>query len=332
MEHKEIRILPSQVFANPSFRCRQRVALFQPNSRQIKTMTVTSTVTAGNPAIARPFAIMQLVGGALLLITLVTAILAKDVKRNLSWISFCSASIISCVAYDLLFFVGQQTGPSPDRGLCLVQSALVHAVPVMQAGVNLALIAHTWTSVRAAVYQKNRVSRCNLFILFVAFPYILTIALFLGFLVFAIQHPQTVERDNMGVYCKIVFDGVPSKITAGISAVLMLVSVIFEVIVARMLIRHWKLLCHSGMPRSFVIRVLVFSAVGGLVLVLTMVYVVSDGGGTGADFIMASLPLISSLVFGTQEDLIRAWMFWRPPRPMAVKPIRARNDSEGTLE
>lgn len=88
-------------------------------------------VTAGNPAIARPFAIMQLVGGTLLLITLVTAILAKDVKRNLSWISFCSAGIFSCVAYDLLFFVGQQTGPPPDRGLCLVQSALVHAVPVM---------------------------------------------------------------------------------------------------------------------------------------------------------------------------------------------------------
>lgn len=152
-----------------------------------------------------------------------------------------------------------------------------------------------------------------------------------------------------------------------------------------MLIRHWKLLCHSGMPRSFVIRVLVFSAVGGLVLVcvfralplqtcrlinylsLTMVYVVSDGGGTGADFIMASRTLLPRLlscqlliescsasniklsIWDTGgasvtahptsvrltrviQDLIRAWMFWRPPRPMLVKPIQARNGSEATLE
>ncbi|KAF4577178.1 hypothetical protein EYR36_005165 [Pleurotus pulmonarius] len=138
-----------------------------------------AVVSTGNPAVAKPFAIMQLVGGMLLFITLVTAVFAKDVKRNFSWISFCTAGILSCVAYDLLFFAGQQTGPPPDPGLCLVQGALVHAVPVMQAGVNLALIAH-----------------------------------------FAIQHPQTVERDNTGVYCKIVFDGIPSKITAGISAVL----------------------------------------------------------------------------------------------------------------
>ncbi|KAL4263146.1 hypothetical protein AB1N83_004894 [Pleurotus pulmonarius] len=295
-------------------------------------MAVVSTVTVGNPAVAKPFAIIQLVGGILLFITLVTAVFAKDVKRNFSWISFCTAGILSCVAYDLLFFAGQQTGPPPDPGLCLVQGALVHAVPVMQAGVNLALIAHTWTSVHTAVYQKRMVSRCNLYILFVAFPYIATIAIFLGFLVFAIQHPQTVERDNTGVYCKIVFDGIPSKITAGISAVLMFVSVVFEVIVARTLTRHWKLLCHSGMPCSFVIRVLVFSAVGGLVLVLTMVYVVSDGGGTTADFIMASLPLTSSLIFGTQEDLIRVWTFWRLPRPMPVMPIRKRSGSEGTFE
>lgn len=88
-------------------------------------------MAVGNLAIAKPFAIMQLVGGILLLITLATAILARDVRRNFSWISFCAAGILSCVAYDLLLFTGQQTGPPPDPGLCLVQSALVHAVPVM---------------------------------------------------------------------------------------------------------------------------------------------------------------------------------------------------------
>ncbi|KAJ8518461.1 hypothetical protein ONZ45_g4441 [Pleurotus djamor] len=247
-----------------------------------------SVITPGDPIVSTGFAAMQLTGFLLIAIVLATASLTKDIKRSFTWISFLSAGMLCCICYLLLFFAGQQTGPAPDHGLCVAQAALIHATPALQAATNFALILQTWTAIRFAVYQTRILSRPISLILFIMFPYVLFTSLFLGFLMFAVQNPSTILRDNNGVYCKIVFNGIPSKITAGVAAVLMLASLVLEVILGRLLVKNWTLLCKNGVPRSLVIRVMIFGAAGFGVLSLTLVYVVSNGDGTGSDFIMAS--------------------------------------------
>ncbi|KAJ8519773.1 hypothetical protein ONZ45_g3301 [Pleurotus djamor] len=250
----------------------------------------TSGGGPGVPSIAISFAVLQLVGAIGLSIILCTAICSSGVKRSSVWMSFCLAWIFSCLSYDLLFFASMQTGDDPGYGICVVQGSLVHAVPVLQAATNLSLIIHTWCFVHSTVSQKTIVmSRRASLLLLIGFPHVLSLSVFLGFLVFGLQNPSTVARDKTGVYCNIFFNRLPSKVTAEFAGMLMLVALVFEVILARQLWRHWHVLKQKSTTYiTMIIRVIVFTFSGALVLGLTIVYLTAKADGSGSDFLLAT--------------------------------------------
>ncbi|KAL0958183.1 hypothetical protein HGRIS_000346 [Hohenbuehelia grisea] len=285
--------------------------MFQPRN-------ATSDDGPGIPSIAISFGVLQFVGGLALSGILCTVLFAQNVKRSMTWISFCIAWIFSCISFNLLFFAGQQTGPiEPNFGLCVVQGALIHSVPVLQAAVSLALVIHTWAFVQSTVTGHPYLSRRTNLIFLLIFPWVLSLSLFVGFLVFGIQNPSTVHREKTGSYCNIFYKRIPSKVTSGTAGVLVLISLIFEVSLGRILYRHWRLLSGKAAYLTMAIRVMTFTFVGALVLCLAIVYFASRAR---SEILLAIIPIIAVVVFGTQADLRRAWMFWKnAPPPVPVK-------------
>jgi len=92
------------------------------------------------------------------------------------------------------------------------------------------------------------------------------------------------------------------------------VIVVIEGEIAFKLHRYGKLIFGSGESITMVIRVLVFSSLGVLSLVMAVAWVIAYSHDQAFDIILALLPVSAFLVFGSQMDLVRVWMFWRQPR------------------
>lgn len=84
-----------------------------------------------SPALVRLFLGLQLTGAIGMIITLCTAILSRQVKRNATWYAFCVSWVVSCASYCLLFFAGAQFGPEPSHPLCVTQASLAYAAPAL---------------------------------------------------------------------------------------------------------------------------------------------------------------------------------------------------------
>lgn len=74
---------------------------------------------------------MQLSGAAILTLILVIVALSPRLSRLSTWYSFCLSWILSSLSYCLLYISGQQTRPEPEPGLCVFQSGLIYAAPVL---------------------------------------------------------------------------------------------------------------------------------------------------------------------------------------------------------
>ncbi|KAH0582068.1 hypothetical protein H2248_011724 [Termitomyces sp. 'cryptogamus'] len=62
-----------------------------------------------------------------------------------------------------------------------------------------------------------------------------------------------------------------------------------------------------GYSITMVIRVMVFNLLGALALGVVVAYVMTWQHGLAFDMILATLPVLAVLIFGSQLDLIRIW-------------------------
>ncbi|KAJ7019914.1 hypothetical protein C8F04DRAFT_324139 [Mycena alexandri] len=66
-------------------------------------------------------------GFAMLLGTLLPAMLSANIHRRKTWFSMITSWIIYALSY--LFILGHQFGPEPPRGLCVLQMIFIYASP-----------------------------------------------------------------------------------------------------------------------------------------------------------------------------------------------------------
>ncbi|KAL0961089.1 hypothetical protein HGRIS_006071 [Hohenbuehelia grisea] len=149
-------------------------------------------------------------------------------------------------------------------------------------------MVQTWAAIHYAIFQKMILLRRSSLVLLLGGPYTIAASLFTGFLVFGIHNPDTVGRDPTGVYCSIAYNNIPARVTAGLCGVLLFASLVVEVVLGRLLVVHWHKLSKTGSYLTLIIRVMLFSFVGGVALGLTIVYVTASGNGIGADFLYAT--------------------------------------------
>ncbi|CDO71795.1 hypothetical protein BN946_scf184939.g19 [Trametes cinnabarina] len=263
------------------------------------------------------FLTFQFSGAIGLLAVLLTALFAPKVYRHFTWLNFCITWLIYCISYTLLAFSGQQTRPEPPVfPLCLSQASLIYAAPVLVAMSTFSLVLQLLFTLTNALKPPPKGTQPkdfmrNAFLL--GAPYVLWLGFIITILVIGTRHPESVKRAGGLVYCTIK-TGTPGNVTAVCVAAILLIMVGLDVYIGAVLFKNWRALRGSDrpgqIPFSLILRVAIFSffCVVGIGCAFVFLSNVSSFAG---NTIIALMPLIAFLVFGTQRDILSVWLFWR---------------------
>ncbi|KAJ8514826.1 hypothetical protein ONZ45_g7678 [Pleurotus djamor] len=284
-------------------------------------------------ALITSFCILQLLSATGFLVILLTVGLSPRVKRSFTWISFCVGWTIGSLAYNLLFFAGQQNKDSPpNQTLCLVQGALVLSVPVLQATTNLCLIIDIWVLVSRALHSPNDRTKVTLLssVGLVIFPYIFSVSVFIGFLLFGSLNPSTIKKLPGSAYCTIQFHRIPAGLSTGLFGFFMLFAIIFKLLFGRLLFKHWVSISNLRKYVEMIIRIMLFTTINGIMVLLTIFHMVSVIKRTAVDVALAIFPMLILFMMITEKDLWQTWLFWRskPPSTLATNGTATEIDDD----
>ncbi|KAI3615459.1 hypothetical protein WG66_011898 [Moniliophthora roreri] len=260
-------------------------------------------------ALVNLFVAFQLFGLFGSIITCASA-LYSSVQRHPTWYSFIASWIISCFSYSLLFFGGQLFAPKPSLGLCTAQASLVYGAPPITATATLGLVTQIWFSVHSALRGRTftRQRLWGIVILFA--PYILFVCIFTESLVIALVQPKSVRRTGSGMYCNTGVP-IPGRLSAALVSVVLLIALGIEIRIIIALRRNYKDLKSNAQTMNLIIRVLAFTLFGVIAIVLGVYFTFTVHHGAELNVLVSTLPVAAVLVFGTQKDLLQAWMFWK---------------------
>ncbi|KLO20383.1 hypothetical protein SCHPADRAFT_991761 [Schizopora paradoxa] len=264
------------------------------------------------------FFLFLIIGGHVLLPVLVAAsIISRDVHRNPILISWIFAWMVYSVSMCLLLYSGENLLYSqPPRTLCLAQAAVNYSSVVLCTFGALMFVVNLWLSIRsialekAPCYANNRIWRCFAII----FPCAIFLIVLLLVLLVGSAHPTEVFREYASFFCSVdlpIIRGVQ-----GFAAMALFAMLVFEVWIAVLLGQMHKrkvYLRKSGGPASYhlCIRVAFFTVYILLAIAATVCIWTRPTRGpfeSFTDIILSTVPLAVFLCFGTQRDLVRAYV------------------------
>ncbi|KAJ7788396.1 hypothetical protein B0H14DRAFT_3504251 [Mycena olivaceomarginata] len=225
--------------------------------------------------------LLGLVGAVLMLLTAI--IWRKVVRRHASWLNFMTTWIISCASY--LFLMAEPVGAdNPNHDLCLSK-------PHWTSGATLALVIHVHMTLRSLLTLPTNHQRSWTPALVIG-PYVPAWAIFIYALKVGLNDPSLVHRLDDGTYCDPRY-GVASK----------------KVVIFRHLWRAWESLKRDDQSSvSIIVRVLAFTLVGMLSIILSLFFlVIPDNHDMAFNIVIAIPPVSSVIIFGTQKDIFTAW-------------------------
>ncbi|KAF9029160.1 hypothetical protein BDZ89DRAFT_1160009 [Hymenopellis radicata] len=257
------------------------------------------------------FLVLQLCGLATLAVILSTVLLSPTTaKRHVCWINCQFTWLISALSYCLL--LGRPIDWTPPHSLCFAQAVLIYSVPTLSACTTTALMIHVFLSIRSILSASGSPSSQRLSIVLATVPYIAALGMAAIPLAFGISDPSLVERraNDGGLYCGIG-NGIPGRISSIVVAVIMICCLGLEIAVIVVLRRNWADLRKRRRNHpvlSLSIRVLAFSIFGCLAIALALAFAFTPSRGAIPNLILATLPFIAALIFGTQQDILDVWL------------------------
>ncbi|KAF8500694.1 hypothetical protein JB92DRAFT_890546 [Gautieria morchelliformis] len=307
------------------------------------------------------FLALQIAGGHIGMVALlVFAVFSRKVDRDPTFLNFCLTWIFSSIVFSILLYRGtdgntvvNSLGIVPSS-ICVLQAALTQGVQVMTAGSTLALVVQLWLSLRASIRGDSikdiKQARWMTYALLLM-PYILFMVFTLPSIVpgmgTVVVNGSLAQRSiPTNFYCAMILLNPLIRAVSGTTLALLIIAMVFDVLIIRMLYRHWKVFRHSSpgwqtngvVPLSILLRVILFSVVFALPAhsahgASTLVSPWGPAAGEGAssielggltfvdfgvpiwvDILQAATPLVGFLVLGVNRDTISFFMFWRRPR------------------
>ncbi|KAK7440061.1 hypothetical protein VKT23_017311 [Stygiomarasmius scandens] len=279
----------------------------------------TGSSLDSQPGIIGVYNFLQVFGLISVLLVFSTAALSPRVRRATIWYIFMFGWIIWCISHLLL--VGHQTGGPPARGLCTFQAALVYAGPPANACATLGILLQLYFSVRSTLKQNNSPPLWQT-VMVNAAPLITYVCVFLESLLYGGLMPERVERDPTGIFCHISTP-VPALTSAALVAIFSISMIIFEVITFFLLYHNWSAFRRlrttsqgSKVSVTMIVRISIFSILPMLALGLVVKSTLEDTrlsqtNDASSNIATATLSGAAGLIFGTQQDLLLEWAFWR---------------------
>lgn len=270
--------------------------------------------------IALAFIILQLFAACGLSVILLTAALSRNVKRYSTWFSFIGSWVFSCICYSLLALAGQRTRPDPDFGLCITQMALIYTVPSLTACTTLALSFHMLLNLRRLMTNVTFRTNSGTVVAFLIVPYIIGVIEFIGIFLFGYFNPETVEKSANGTYCHSA-NRTLSKISSMVVVCCSVLIVAIQGMIATKLYKKRGIISRSGQSFTMVVRVMVFSLLGALALGAGVAHAITVHHDQPFDMILACVPVLATIVFGSQLDLVYVWICHKKRTSSIEKPL-----------
>ncbi|KAF7367793.1 hypothetical protein MSAN_00843500 [Mycena sanguinolenta] len=286
-------------------------------------MSSSSSVSADTfAAEAALFNICSLLGVLSLTLIVATAYFSTTVHRSELWFRHMIAWIVYSAAY--LALAGHQGGSDPPFGLCFYQAALIYAVPIFPTLSAFCFVADLYIRLSAVVHNKRKI-RPALKTFLGLFPLIVLACVFTEAMVLVID-PSTVGLEQNGLYCHVTTTR-QSLISGGIILMTGLLIFPLEIWIAVVLYRNWRSFRGSRSPEQHLfltmfIRIVLFTIISMLGVGLSSMSIGSPSAPKPywTRLVLTIVPIIAAITFGSQEDIMRSWIFWREPPPDLSKP------------
>lgn len=187
----------------------------------------------------------------------------------------------------------------------MLQAALVYSVPVLAGSAGLALTLQIWQTV-------SDVRGIPVPVLLGA-PYVAFLIATLGLLIRGGLDIGGIRLES-GLYCGFV-DGIPGDVSAGLVILLVATAIFFEIRILKLLLRNrikYPDTADEQLSIPIVIRVTFFNLIGIVAIASGVGFLTKSRMGQDlGNIVIAILPVSFVLVFGTQPDILHAWMFWK---------------------
>uniref|UniRef100_A0A8H7Y2X3 Uncharacterized protein n=1 Tax=Psilocybe cubensis TaxID=181762 RepID=A0A8H7Y2X3_PSICU len=233
------------------------------------------------------------------------------------------------LAYDVIYVLGLgQKGVNVDDG---PDGSSSNGRGVSSSGdVDPCFASIVYISIHLALKNNSTLTKLQMTLLHLV-PCGAFFCVLLEIMILGLINPNSVERHPLGMYCHLTTSAAP-KITAALTIMALAIFICIEGLIAFMLWRLWKStgrlspLRNSYDHISFdvALRVVIFGfcpmvAIG----VSSLQYFPRTNIDTiTSTIIQAVLPVVAGLIFGTQRDILRVWMFWRKNS----EPTKAKSD------
>ncbi|KAG8827901.1 hypothetical protein FRC19_011049 [Serendipita sp. 401] len=248
---------------------------------------------------------LHIIGGHILIpILLILSFVRKNVTRNYVFINFCITWILYSITFCFLLYAGEQTGPKPHWNICRTQAALVYAVPILVASASCALVFQLWLDIRAADSKTGTRAFFSMRnILLISLPYVLAAGYLIGPSIVAITARKTISRENGLFFCSSNLRAL-TVISATSVAIIFLITVTFEVLIARLLAQRARVenLGNWWKASGFFLRITLFTAYL-LLSVAACGLEIAQPSNPVRIIIAACGPLVVFAVFGTNPAL-----------------------------
>ncbi|GLB38209.1 putative cation transport protein [Lyophyllum shimeji] len=269
------------------------------------------------------FDALAALGAAANVAVLATAILSLSVQRRTTWTALIGSFIIYSVA--LLVTAGWQLESEiPPFGLCFFQTILIHASTLLCIlsytcfAIDCYLLMSTLVSDSSRLESKIRRTR-----ILVTSPWLLSAIVALVDVFLVLQDRSTVQRLPSRFYCYTTMIA-PTMINVAATVTAALLVFPLEFYTACLLYKNWHAFRRlspdsdrPGVSSSLYIRLALFTAIGGIVVMLATSIVPRLGhkAPSGSwSIILPIIPILAALAFGTQKDIMNAWRFRRTKR------------------
>ncbi|KAF9027097.1 hypothetical protein BDZ89DRAFT_1160918 [Hymenopellis radicata] len=249
------------------------------------------------------FDILQLLALLFLCLTLIPAAVSQSVSRMRSWYALMS-------------------GRPPSLGFCLFQACLTFAAPPLVALAALIFITELYLRLSSVALQRAFPEHAVFYMFFTLpaiYVFIFWEAMFMG-----LERIPTVERREGGMFCHV--DQTRLSLVTGICVIVLLaIMSLIEVYTLILLLRRIgkvtmvKLLADGvpslAFPLHMFVRVALYTVIGGMGIIFSDILLNANVKDGGTVYLFAMIPLSVALLFFSQKDILRFYMFWKKPAP-----------------
>lgn len=273
---------------------------------------------------------------------LVPVFFFSRVRRQTAW----SGLIVSFFIYSLSFLAivrWQTDSQMPPFGLCILQTALIYASPTLVGISYICFTVDFSLQLSTALFGQGRVEsiarRTNILVIL---PWLCFFTVFVTvFLI--VEDPSLIQPSVGRFYCH-AMTTIPSTINVIAAVVVALIMFPLDLYMTYILHRHWMAfrrlsLGDSGISLSMYIRLTLFLLLGGIGIGLSAAFVPSIGHTDAPrawNVLLPIIPVVGAFTFGTQRDIMQAWIFWRrksvPPDPPSTLKLSPSETSLQKIE